>query len=265
MKSILEKIINPGSNNLEIHDSAFFSRYNAFEDTTLSQIQSIKNIYLDIIKSLNQNENIDSKLLEGLKNQLESLNEDKFNYFKNFNVESLRDAYYKSLNEITIDSELANFYSITLLDLLQDEVDENVFLMETANKFLENYIPEKYYPEMFSESNKRITLFNQVDNSISNLVSKLPFEQKDLEFLNSLGKLLNKAMPNFDAMTEFASEVYNDGFESQRAKDLFERIENNHNKFLEEIETEKIKNNGKHVELAFELENNVFNNFKNSI
>ena len=146
MKSILEKIINPNSNNLEIHDSAFFSRYNAFDDNTLSQIQGIKNIYLEITSELSKKENIDPKLLEGLRKQLESLDENKFGYFKNFNVESLRDAYNKSLNEITIDSELRNFYSITILDLLQDEVDENIFLIETANKFLENYIPVKYKP-----------------------------------------------------------------------------------------------------------------------
>lgn len=262
MKSILEKIINPNSNNLEIHDSAFFSRYNAFDDNTLSQIQGIKNIYLEITSELSKKENIDPKLLEGLRKQLESLDENKFGYFKNFNVESLRDAYNKSLNEITIDSELRNFYSITILDLLQDEVDENIFLIETANKFLENYIPGKYYPEMFIDSNKRINLFNKVDVSISNLLSKLPLEQKEPNFLNSLGKLLNSAMPNFDAMTEFAGEVYEDGFDSQRAKDLFTRIENNHNQFLEEISAEK--NNGSHIEIAVELENTVFNTFKNN-
>lgn len=265
MKNILEKIINPDSNNIEIHNSAFFSRYNTFNDTLLSQIQGIKNIYLDIINSLSKKENINNDLLNSLRKQLETLNEDAFGSFKKFNVESLRDTYNLSLNEITTDSELRNFYLVTILDLLQDEVDENIFIIETANKFLENYIPEKYYPEMFSESNKRIKLFNEVDKSISNLVSKLPMEQKDTEFLNSLGKLLNKAMPNFDAMTEFAGEVYNDGFKSERANELFKRIENNHNLFLEELDAEKIKNNGKHIDVAFELENSVYNSFKENV
>lgn len=265
MKTILERIINPDSNNIEIHNSAFFSRYNTFEDTLLSQIQSIKNIYLDIINALSKNESINTELLNGLKKQLETLNEEAFDSFKSFNVESLRDTYNVSLNEITIDSELRNFYSITILDLIQDEVDENIFLIKTANKFLENYIPEKYYPEMFLESNKRIKLFNKIDKAISNLISKLPMEQKDIEFLNSLGKLLNKTMPNFDAMTEFAGEVYNDGFKSERANELFKRIENNHNLFLEELEAEKTKNNGKHIDIALDLTNSVYNSFKENV